>query len=229
MFYQPALDAATVPLYPAALRAEECPYGLLSPSLPSLNPTQKHTAQLTGLRTAYALTFARRAPAPSPPLIAVGPVRETPHLPATLATADAATVPLYPAGPVAAAAFRTAGLLAYAALCTTPPSPRYIRLALLSLARLSQPPTASPGLTASPCRCHVKALWEASSRRRRPSRVMINNPSFLTISFFKRKPNQKSTSRVSQRTRCTSHERSARCSTTRWKFVLAENFDAGRS
>ena len=44
MFYQPALDAVTVPLYPAALRAAERPCGLLSPSLPFLNPTQKHTA-----------------------------------------------------------------------------------------------------------------------------------------------------------------------------------------
>ena len=123
MFYQPALDAVTVPLYPAALRAAERPYGLLSPSLPSLNPTQKHTAQLAGIRAAYALTFARRAPAPSPTLIAVVPVRETPLSPPALATA-AETGLLYPASPAAAAAFRTAGLLAYAALCTTPHSPR---------------------------------------------------------------------------------------------------------
>ena len=96
---------------------------VLSPSLPVFNLTQKHTAQLAGLRAAYALTFARRAPAPSPPLIAVEPVRETPLSPPALATA-AETVLLYPASPAAAAAFRTAGLLAYAALCTTPPSPR---------------------------------------------------------------------------------------------------------
>ena len=148
---------------------------VLSPSLPSLNLTQKHT------------------PSSPPTLLAVGPVFETPHLPATLATADAATVLLYPAGPTAAAAavaFRTAGAAALPA--------RYIHLALLSLARPSPPPSASPGLTASPGlsrrlrRCRVQTLWEAGGRRRCPSRVEINNRSFvLTISTFKRKPKSK--------------------------------------
>ena len=55
---------------------------VLSPFLPFLNLTQKHTAQFPALRATYARTFARRAPAPSRPLIAVVPVRETPPLPA---------------------------------------------------------------------------------------------------------------------------------------------------
>ena len=79
-FYQPTLDAAaaTVLLYPtspaaaaaAAFRAQR-----RAPCLP-----------------ACARTFARRAPAP-PPLIAVGPVRETPPLPAALMCAQTPATP----------------------------------------------------------------------------------------------------------------------------------------
>ena len=57
---------------------------VLSPSLQLLNLTQIHTAQLAALRTAYARTFAQRAAATSPTLLAVVPVRETPPLPAAL-------------------------------------------------------------------------------------------------------------------------------------------------
>ena len=158
-------------------RAAERPHGHPLAALPFLNLTQKHTAQLAALRAAYARTFARPAPAPSLPLIAVGPVRETLPLPAALDAA--ATVILYPASPVAAVAavaFRTAGAAALPA--------RYINLALLFLARPSPPPSASPGLTASPGRsrrlrrCPVQTLWEAGRRRRCPSRVEINNRSF---------------------------------------------------
>ena len=58
------------------------------------------------------------------------PVRETPPLPAALDTA-AATVPLYPAGlyPAGPVADAASGFSA-----APPPSPRYIHLALLSLA-----------------------------------------------------------------------------------------------
>ena len=55
---------------------------VLSPSLPFLDLTQKHTAQLAALRTAYVWTFSRCAPAPSTTPLAVVPVRETPFLPA---------------------------------------------------------------------------------------------------------------------------------------------------
>ena len=90
-----------------SLRAAERPHGLLSPSLLFLNLTQKHTAQLAALRAAYMRTFARRAAAPPPTLLVVGPVRETPPLPAALATASA-TVFLYHE-----AALRTAGGAAF--------------------------------------------------------------------------------------------------------------------
>ena len=79
-FYLPTLDAAaaTVLLYPtspvaavaAAFRAQR-----RAPCLP-----------------ACARTFARLAPAP-PPLIAVGPVRETPPLPAALMCAQTPATP----------------------------------------------------------------------------------------------------------------------------------------
>ena len=74
-----------------SLRAAERPHGLLSPSLPSLNLTQKHTAQLPALRAAYMWTFSRLAPAPSPTLLAIVPVRETPPLPALGRLADGLT------------------------------------------------------------------------------------------------------------------------------------------
>ena len=52
---------------------------------------------------------------------------------------------------------------------------------------------------------------------------------FITISTFKRKTKSKVHVTGLTESRCASHEHSARCSTTRWKFVLAQNFDAGHS
>ena len=70
----------------------------------AVDPSPDTRLFLDALSAAYVWTFPPARPAPSPPLIAVGPVCETSPLLAALDTAAAATVLLCPAGPDAAVA-----------------------------------------------------------------------------------------------------------------------------